>query len=512
MALNFFKRGGKGEGPGSGDGGGSDAGAGDGKFERNPAKARRFFEHAQTVADARNYEYAISLYVDGLRHEPDNMAKHEALREVAEKYKVGGGKPAGLGERMKSTGKDPVSKFLDAERVWSKDPLNLSLMLEVMEKAVAALKAEPDLHMEEFVFWIGEMVIKFGRGNRKTTEKVFIQARDLFAEAGIYEKAVEACKYALALRPDDAKLLDELKNLEAEATLTTGAYGDAGGQEGGYRRMVRDAEKQRALEQQDALVRTGSVQEELIDRLRREYGEKPEEPDRLDKLVNALIQTNEEADEGEAVKLLREAFERTGQYRYKVRSGDVIIRQSNRKLRALRDKLKANPSDAEATAKYKELTAQLLKFELGEYTERVKNYPTDLSLRYQLGRRLMAFGKFDDAIAAFQEARADAKNRVQSLLYLGVCYSTKGWHQEAVDTLREAISGYPIEDDKIGLELRYHLMDALEKSARVDKSIELAKEAQKIASKILQTDIRFRDIKDRIDGLRSLVDELSKAG
>jgi len=56
------------------------------------------------------------------------------------------------------------------------------------------------------------------------------------------------------------------------------------------------------------------------------------------------------------------------------------------------------------------------------------------------------------------------------------------------------------------------LMDALEKSAKAEKSVESAKEAQKIASKILQADIRFRDIKDRIDGLRSLVDELTKAG
>jgi hypothetical protein len=52
-------------------------------------------------------------------------------------------------------------------------------------------------------------------------------------------------------------------------------------------------------------------------------------------------------------------------------------------------------------------------------------------------------------------------------------------------------------------------MDALEASAREGNDVEKAREAQKIASKILRTDIRFRDIKDRMDALRSLVTELS---
>jgi hypothetical protein len=52
-------------------------------------------------------------------------------------------------------------------------------------------------------------------------------------------------------------------------------------------------------------------------------------------------------------------------------------------------------------------------------------------------------------------------------------------------------------------------MDALEAAARESKDIEQAREAQKIASKILRTDIKFRDIKERMDALRSLVTELA---
>ena len=75
MALSFldkFKGGSKDKSPGDG-------------FKRDARKARRFFEHAETTADARNYDYAIDCYVNGLRHDPDNMAQHEALYEVAKR-------------------------------------------------------------------------------------------------------------------------------------------------------------------------------------------------------------------------------------------------------------------------------------------------------------------------------------------------------------------------------------------------------------------------------------------
>ena len=50
---------------------------------RDERKARRFFEHAQAMAETRNYDYAIELYIRGLAHDPDAMDKHQALHEVA---------------------------------------------------------------------------------------------------------------------------------------------------------------------------------------------------------------------------------------------------------------------------------------------------------------------------------------------------------------------------------------------------------------------------------------------
>jgi hypothetical protein len=40
----------------------------------------------------------------------------------------------------------------------------------------------------------------------------------------------------------------------------------------------------------------------------------------------------------------------------------------------------------------------------------------------------------------------------------------------------------------------------------------MAQEAGKIASQIAQTDIGFRDIRERVNNLRSLIEDLKKAG
>lgn len=480
-----------------------------GGFKRDPRKARRFFEHAQAVADTRNYDYAIECYINGLRHEPDNLDKHEALRDVALRRKVAGGKPAGLAEKFKSGGNTPVDKMLHAEMLWAKDPLNARLMRDVMKWAVEADQAEPELNLAEVAYWVGGLALEFNAQTPKPDKNLYIQLRDLFAQIQAFDKAVDACKMALRLDPNNEKLLGELKNLEAEKTMQEGGY--SSGQkveEGGFRRFVRDTQKQRELEQSDAIAKTASAVDEMIARRRAEFEEDPQDLDRLQKLVDALVAKEVDETENEAIKLLKQAWDQTGQYRYKVRIGDIQMKQLNRRIRQLKAQADQNPDDAEARKRLEEAARKRLAFELQEYQERVKNYPTDMGLRFELGKRLYQARSYDEAIGAFQQAKADPKFRAMAHEFLGSCYLHKGWYDEAIDTLEQGIEAHPVPDDRLALELRYLLMDALERSARKGQNQEQARRAREVASQILQTDINFRDIRLRVDKLRELVDQL----
>ena len=497
-------------------------------FRRDPRKARRFFEHAQTTADAGNYDYAIEMYVSGLRFDPDNMEKHEALYDVGKRRKVKGGKPAGLGEKMKSGGSHPIEKMLHAEKLWAMDILNITHMVNFMKFAVeandklsdngstsgadgaeeAAAGRADTPNLGEVAYWIGKIALENHVQSGKVKKGVLQALRDNFAAVGAFDKAVEACRYMVRLDPDNSGLLAELKNLEAENTMQQGGYSDSKAEEGGYRNFVRDAEGQRALEQEATLRKTGSQADDIIARRRAEHEEDPEDQSKLVKLVDALAAKESNESEKEAIEFLRKLWQESGTYRFKMRMGDIQIKQINRYLRQLRAQIEKDPENADLKQKQTDVRRKQLAFELKEYDERAQNYPTDLSLRFELGKRLHRAGKFDDAISAFQQARQDPKVRPQAYFFLGDCYLRKEWIDEAIDSLREGIEAHKIPDDRLALDLRYLRMDALERSARTTKNLERATEARELASEILRTDINFRDIKMRLDALRALVNEL----
>ena len=91
------------------------------------AKARAFFEKARAVAAANNIDYAIDMYLQGLRHSPDALeAGHLPLCELALQRLGKGGKKPSMVERMKGLrGRTPLEQMLNAEALFSKDPEHL---------------------------------------------------------------------------------------------------------------------------------------------------------------------------------------------------------------------------------------------------------------------------------------------------------------------------------------------------------------------------------------------------
>jgi hypothetical protein len=483
---------------------GDQAAGADGQFKRDARKARRFFEHAQSVTD---FDYAIECFINGLRLDPDNQAMYEALREVALKRKLSGGKPAGFGEKMKGGGKTPIDKLMHAESLWAKDPLNIDRMVAVMELAGAANDAIDDVNMAEFIQWMGRLFLDASsKQEKKPNKQVCVRVCQVLERAESFGQALEACRLALAQDPDDEALAQTVKNLEAERTMKQAQYGKEGAD---FKTSVKDLDHQRALDQEDrAGSQTQSAVEQEVARRRAELEEDPQDAVRIEKLVDALRKLATAPALEEATRLLMEAFEQTGQYRFKQRAGDIRLRQLASQDKALAEACKAHPNDAEARKKYDEHHRQRMKSELDEYTERVENYPTDAGLKFELGKRLASFKRHEEAIGRFQEAQVDLKLRPKALLEQGRCYLAMGYYEEARGSLERGIAAHKLEDDELGLLLRYHLMDALQKHAEKTHSVDCARQAQDFASFIVQTNIGYRDARKRLEGLRALVEKL----
>ena len=470
-----------------GDDAKGDSVAGGGTFTRNEGKARKFFEHAEGAVEKNSLDFAIEMYVGGLRFDADNMIRHEQLFAVAQRRKAGGGKKAGSKDK-KSLGSSVVDRMLLAEKIWCFDFTDQDNMIDFFSRAVTADDAEPELNLTEVADWIGTMALEVPVA--KPRLRNWIKIRDLFEQAGIYDKAVIACRKALQMDGSSDALLQSLKDLEAQAYSSQ----NTSTEKGGFRDNIKD--KEFAAESTRGSSRAKSVVDQAIEARRKEYEEDPEDLDRLKKLVDALLKKEAFDEDEQAMKLLARAHETSGQYNFKVRIGDIRIKQFNRELRQLKEFVDAAPEDDTYRERLNDTRKEKLAFELVEYAERVKNYPTDLRLKFDLGLRQFAAKKFDDAIGMLQQASEDPKSRNSAKMYLARCFMQKEWYDEAVETITSAAEAYGIADDKTGKELNYYKLQAQLGAAEHNGDLEMAEEAGKTASEILRADISYKDIRD----------------
>ncbi|MEM9752928.1 MAG: hypothetical protein AAF916_06035 [Planctomycetota bacterium] len=481
----------------------SSSGSGGDRYKRDLKKARKFYEHAEVAADSKNYDYAIELYINGLRHDPGNMTKHEALLDVAKRRKVGGGKRV----KAKKLGSENIDLMLTAEKTWATDFTDPDLAYQVMKFAAAANAEEhnEDYHLGEVAYWIGEMAADFNVAAKKPSKTLYLNIRDRFSEIGGHTKALENHRRALAMSPQDSKLLDQLKDLEALK------YTEDRKDAGGALSNVKDAEEQAQI--QAELDTSGSQIDKLVNARIAEFKENPDDIDVMDKLVGALLRdTDNEKRENQAIEVLERMFKKSGQYRYKTRAGDVKMKQLTRTVREYKQFVDAAPESEEYQEKYQGAINARQDFELGEYQDRVKNYPTDLRLKYEFGRRLFGAGMHDEAIGMLQQATKEPKSRSAAHLMLGRAFMAKEWTDEAIATIQEGFDQHEVKDDSVGKELRYDLMLA-HKNRGIAKAEDPELEiAQQHASALLQADINYKDIRDQLEEIRGERKKLQEGG
>lgn len=465
-------------------------------FKRTLRKANTFFDYGDTAADSKNFDYAVECYIGGLRHNPDSMARHEQLHDIAKRRSVNGGKTM----KAKPIGPSLVDKMLRAEKNWACDWNNVEHMVSMIEAAVEAEQREgEEANLAQVAYWVAGLALQYNASNPKPNRKAYMRIVTAMEKIEAYDHALDAARRAIQLKEDES-LRDRIKDLTALKYTKESSQGEGEG----FRKNIKDAEAQDQIQAQ--LDTTGSQTDKLIAAMREQYDENPEDMDKLQKLVDALLRPEEVPKEKEAIKLLLKAHEQTGQYRYKVKAGDVKLKQFARALRQLSERAKAG--DEKAKAKLQEGLKKRLIFELQEFGERAKNYPTDLKLKFELGKRQYQASQFDDAIGNFQQATSEPKSRSAAHLFLARCFVQKDWIDEALSTLEKGIEMHAEPDDTLGKELRYDLMCVRMTAATKNSDLDQAKQAQELASEILQIDISYKDIRTKMDEARKLVDEL----
>ena len=454
----------------------------DAKTKSAPGKGTAFFKRADEVAETGNWDFAIEMYLQGIEREPDNLERgHKPLRQVSLMRKAKGGKGPGMMETLKHRpGKDPLQNLLGAEYLLSKEPGSPQYMERVMS---AARKLE----LRGVTEWVCDIMLEAQRQG-KPNKRVLTLLTQTFHDLEAYGKAIQACEMARKLAPDDPQIIDALKDLSAKQAIQAGRYEE----EGDFTRSVKDMDKQRDLVQKDALVKSRDYLEHEIERARKEYEESPTKPGKVNGLVDALLKFEDESYENEAVDILQKAHKDTEIYQFRMRIGDIKIRQMTRQYRQL-----VQAGDKKAAA---EQARKQLEFELQEFKDRAANYPTDLAIKYELGRRHLLSDNLDEAIGALQQAQRDPRRRLMAMNYLGQAFARKGLLSEAADAYQRALQGEVSE--KRELELRYSLGDVLTQMGRLA-------EAREEFSRVAQIDYGYQDTRKRLEDIDKRLAEAS---
>jgi len=499
-ALAFFGKS-KESDPKVGDGNGLPTGKPEAAVVFSPEKAMKFFEHARTVQETGNFEYAMQLWLSGLRLDPSSMSGLEAFFGVTPKWLSDPASKKGLSKEVEKavSGKTDVDRFLYAILRWGTNPKDVTLGVRAMEAAAKAGLAEPG-------YWIGERAFALVLSQPNPRKDLIMKVVDSFQKIGAYDKAVMAAEQALKVDPSDGKLSSFIRSLAAQATMAKGGY-EKSGEAGGFRQNIRNADKQRLLEEADRIVKTDDTIDRLLAAVSEEYKQRPTDLPTIDKFAKLLRERGRPKDEESAFKLYMQAYQDTKQFRYKEQAGDIRIRQARRKVEELVTMLTAKPEDEMLTRMLAQAQAEHAELELSEHKLRVENYPTDLVRKFELGKRYFAVGKYNEAIDVLQEAQADPKNRAAALLFLGQSFLNIHWQDEAIETFRR---GLDIRDlsPELNLETRYWLMVALEHKGKEHRDKLIVEEADKIASSIAVQSISFKDIRARRDAIKKLLAEI----
>ena len=444
------------------------------------------FERGQQATVRGNFDYAMHLYLDGMRYNPTDVEGHKGLRECALKRRSvgkGGGLGALLGQ-AKGAWSQMLGRQKDAmlERVEAlgRDPQNVTLLMQIMQTARR-------LDYVDVAIWYGEIAAEETLKTRKPQKQVFTTLADMYESQRRFQDAVNALTTAIKIDPADRMLDKRARDLSASASIEDGKLESVSD----FHDMVRDR-RQAAASATQQVVRTREQLDAQYKELKAEYDADPKNLFKLQALAECQWRRG---DVDDALGLLSKALESTKEYRFKFRMDDIRMAEHRRRIRELDEQLETESGRADLKAKRQEIVNQRDTFELAVFTERQQQYPTDMGIRYELGVRQHRKGLHDEALVSFQQATRDPKRHILALNALGKCFLAKGLPQEAQNQFETAIQQYEITGDPLAKELRYNLAMVFEAQNKLPQAIEWY-------SGIVQQDYQYRDAAKRLEILR----------
>lgn len=433
----------------------------------------KLYKWGEDAFQKRNYDYAREMFMQIIALDPDsgdarkslwltNKKKHTELGDPS-RFKIGVLQVKTISQLAMMKNK-PASAAKVALDFLNEDPGNVKIRTALAEAlhelghiggAIAELSIARDVDP-----------------NNVQTLKLlgaYLKERQVIGDAE------EVLKRAQSLAPNDREIDKMLRDLAAMSTLKQGIEGATS-----YRDLIKNKSQAEDMERQGRLVKTAEDNQLDIDALKKSHAQNPGDAKIMKKIAEIYF------DRLKDYLAAKEWFAKASA----ADPTDTMLkdRVDDSAIRALEGEIEKAKASSPAAAT--EAAAKLRKFQIASFRRRSADRPTDMSIRFELGKLYYLENTIDEAIGEFQNSVKEPRRKVDSYIYLGLCFWKKKMHDIAVTQFKKAFEAGVLASDKI-MYVRYNMALCYADAGEIDKALEEGK-------KIMEVDISYKDISKRV--------------
>ena len=442
-------------------------------------KAQNFTNRGRQALESGRYELAVDMLMEAMSAAPDVLETRKLLRtaQIANFRKNGktgfGAKLGYMMARQKIMGLVKKAKgqeaMAEAEKLLCQNPLDPDNIEAAVKAAEAAGKAD---HAAVSI----EAAYECSNKDPGLLERV----ATYYAMSKRWDKARDAYRKLSELKPGDQRVMQLLKNSEAQATMNSG-WTETAGKKGGFQNLIANKEQAAKLDAANKAVVTGDDAELLIQEKLKQIEAEPKNMNARRALARIYIQGKRYY---EAIDTLQQAIEVSGTMDPEL---DRMLSQTKVQYYDQQiDALKAEGREEEAV----NMEGEKNQFVFDDLAARVERYPNDLHLRYELGKQYFVYGYYDDALTHLQLAQKSPKDRLWALYYLAMCFIQQGQTDMGIMQLETARDAIPTMDE-LKKKVVYQLGLCAEAAGDLQKAYQYYKD-------VYSSDVGFEDLSERM--------------
>ncbi|MBI2930904.1 MAG: hypothetical protein HYY16_04580 [Planctomycetes bacterium] len=434
------------------------------------------YKRAEEAFAKKNYDYARDLFLNILALDPDHELTHKSLyaaclkkiQERGQKSRITTFFGKGKIQVQLSATKDPVKKIELALKHLCEEPYDAAvrttlaqLLLDLGHPGGAAAEADTALSID---------------GKNLGAAKILVAA---LTKLNRIEEAEKILEKVVAHAGEDRDIAKLRRDIAAMTSMKKTGIEKADT----YRNIIKNKDQAAILEIQHHTIQTDEQFQALLEDLKKEMDKDPTDP-RIPKKIGDLF-FERKKDFTEAREWYKKASALAPQ--------DSVMRDKvdDCGIRLLDGGIEAALKNNDPTLA--QLKADRLKFVIQSFERRVQDRPTDMVLRYELGKAYYQAGsaRLDEAIHEFQQSVKDPKKKVESCIYLGHAFRKKKNYAMAETQYHKAEEAGTIPQS-VQLEIWYYRALCSAEAGKKDLAIQLA-------NKIIEIDINYRDISQMLE-------------